>query len=197
MHTRSKMNIWGSKLLMRNGNGFNIKFAREKVIENIDNAVSELIQIPGFISMVPKIGTNIVYALPHALSVIEVAGLRERICQISKIKKVEVIEFGASLHMAAVVLEAMKKDPSLRAAINLRGGEDIVMGFEEIGVDPIILPQGGTNDVCPVVSKLMKSGRIHQAYYHPGGPGIEPTTTIIGRTPRELVEIVSELIRAV
>jgi predicted fused transcriptional regulator/phosphomethylpyrimidine kinase len=183
---------------MRNGTGFKKKSEREKVIEKLDNAVSELLQNPGFISLVPKIGTNIVYALSHASSVIEVAGLRERIHNISKKKKiVDDIEFGASLHMATVVLEAIKKDPSLRAAINLRGGEDIVIGLEKIGIDLMILLRGKTDDVCPVVSYLKKSERIHQAYFHPGGPSIEPTTTIIGRTPRDLVETVSELIRTV
>jgi len=183
---------------MRNGNGFDEESERVKVIKKLEHAVSEVIQIPRFISLVPEIGTNIVYALSHASSVIEVAGLRERINKNSRTKKIiNNIEFGASLHMATVVLEAMKKDPSFRAAINLRGGDDIVLGSEEIGIDLIILPRGKTHDVCPVVSNLKKSKIVHQAYYHPGGHGIESTTTLIGRTPRELVETVSELIRTV
>lgn len=183
---------------MRNDTCFDKKSERDKVIEKLENAVSELLHIPRFISLVPKIGTNIVYALSHASSVIEVVGLRKRIQNISRKKKVvDDIEFGASIHMATVVLEAMKKDPSFRAAINLRGGEDIVIGFEKIGIDLMILPFGTTDDVCPVVSYLKKSERIHQAYFHPGGPGIESTTTILGRNPRDLVETVLELIQTV
>ena len=73
---------------MRNGTGFENEIERDNVIEKLENVISELINNPEFFSLVPQIGTNIVCALSHASSVIEVAGLRKRIHNITRIKKI-------------------------------------------------------------------------------------------------------------
>ena len=70
--------------------------------------------------LIPEIRTNIVYALPEAKSVDEVAGIPGRVTKaFGRAFYCMEPAFGASDHMARLILAAMRYDGELRGAINV------------------------------------------------------------------------------
>jgi predicted fused transcriptional regulator/phosphomethylpyrimidine kinase len=80
--------------------------------------------------------------------------------------------------------------------VNVRGGDDIPGRLEALGLSVDVLPVGGEAGACPVASHIASRGELRDAYVHPGGLGVEATTTILARGPEELVRLLGELARA-
>jgi predicted fused transcriptional regulator/phosphomethylpyrimidine kinase len=101
---------------------------------------------------------------------------------------VEVV-YGGSRLLAFVVLEAMKLDCGRRAAVSVRGGQDVYDGLEGMGLSVALLPSEVGGEGCPVSVFLQRGGGLFDAYAHPRAFGIEPATTIVAETPSELTDI--------
>lgn len=84
-------------------------------------------------SLIPEVGMNIVYAASKAKDIQDVAGVAGRIVRLKgKVHPVGQIEFGASDHMARAVLTAMRFDPSIRSAANIRFSDTVVNILNEL-----------------------------------------------------------------
>ncbi|MDD1646260.1 MAG: phosphomethylpyrimidine kinase, partial [Methanomicrobiales archaeon] len=97
---------------------------RNEVLNRLRDAVSRL---EGGMdpALVPEVGTNLAYAVPGARSPSEVAAVEGRIVRLKgKVHPVGDVAFGASDHMARVVLTTLKFDPRVRAAGNVRFSEE-------------------------------------------------------------------------
>ena len=71
--------------------------------------------------LIPEVGMNIVYALPDARDKDDVAGVLGRIVRLGdRVHPVGEIAFGASDHVARIVLTAMRFDPVIRSGANIR-----------------------------------------------------------------------------
>ena len=93
-----------------------------------------------------------------------------------------------------MVLEAQKVEGSIRAAVNIRGGEDIKQMLEAAGVRVCVIPSRVEGEECPVTTYLRKSKTLYDAYLHPGDFGVEPTTTILGEKPKDLVDVLKRVL---
>ncbi len=171
---------------------------RDEVLDTLREVLSELEASKGFSSLIPQVGTNMVYAKQDASSTDEVAGLSGRVVLSRGTPKVcgEVL-YGGSKHMASVILEVSKLNPHMRAAVNIRGGEDVVKALREMNISLQVLPPEATGDACPVTTDIRESKKLHKAYYHPGAFGVEPSTTLIGEMPKQLLNTIVELARRV
>ncbi|OYT40485.1 MAG: bifunctional hydroxymethylpyrimidine kinase/phosphomethylpyrimidine kinase [Desulfurococcales archaeon ex4484_58] len=113
------------------------------VIENIKNALNKLLEKGELIHRyVPEVGMNLVMALPaqYARTVNDVAGVLGRIVKYGKtIKPVGPIEFGASSHLARLVLAILKHDPRVRAAVNVKYSEDLVERAKSRGYNVVFI----------------------------------------------------------
>ncbi|TRO53046.1 hypothetical protein E2P71_06820 [Candidatus Bathyarchaeota archaeon] len=168
---------------------------KDPLIDELQTALDRLLKIPNLVDLIPEVGTNIVYAKPGARSSDSVAGLIGRIIKGSgKPLVCGEIAYGASKYLSSVLFEAMRIDPSKRAAINIREGRDIANGLRAIGLRVHVLPSNVEGEGCPVAEYLESSETIHDAYLHPGDFGIEATTTIIGENPGDLVEVLERLV---
>ena len=167
---------------------------KDPLIDELHGALDRLLMIPGLVDLIPEVGTNIVYAKPGAISPDMVAGLIGRIIKGSgKPMVCGEIAYGASRFLSSVLFEAMRINSSKRAAINIRGGNDIPDKLEKIGLQVHVLPSRLEGEGCPVAIYLESSEKILDAYLHPGDVGIEATTTIIGETPGYLVDVLEKL----
>jgi predicted fused transcriptional regulator/phosphomethylpyrimidine kinase len=81
----------------------------------------------------------------------------------------------------------------MRAAVNIRGGEDVNRALRRMGLSLSELPPVSTGDACPVAVEIEKTGKLFRAYCHPGAFGVEPTTTLLAETPLMLVSTLAEL----
>ena len=98
----------------------------EEVLAGLSEAVDQLTRFmdPG---LIPEVGTNLVFALPGARTSDEVAAVQGRMVLLEgRVHAVGPVAFGASDHVARIVLTAMKFDPAIRSACNMRYSPRIV-----------------------------------------------------------------------
>jgi hydroxymethylpyrimidine/phosphomethylpyrimidine kinase len=104
-------------------------------INNVRDGVQLLKKVDAFANLIPEVGCNIAMALPNAKSPADVAAVTGRIVKLkSNAHVVGDIEFGASSHVARIILTAMKYDSSFRASVNIKYSEAIIGICREMGL---------------------------------------------------------------
>lgn len=108
---------------------------RYTTINNVRDGVQLLKESNAFANLIPEVGCNIAMALPSAKSPADVAAVTGRIVKLkNNVHVVGDIEFGASSHVARIILTAMKYDSSFKASVNIKYSEDIVGICREMGL---------------------------------------------------------------
>ncbi|EMR74051.1 hypothetical protein MCGE09_00589, partial [Thaumarchaeota archaeon SCGC AB-539-E09] len=167
---------------------------KDCIIIALEKAIERALDIGGLVDLIPEVGMNIVYAKPEPSSLDDVAGLSGRIIKaMGKPISCGEVVYGASRHLSSVVLEAMRLGSSKRAAINIRGGNDVEERLEAMGIRVQVLPLKVEGAGCPVAIHLRDAHGLVDAYLHPGDHGIEPTTTILGEDPSRLVDLLEKM----
>jgi hydroxymethylpyrimidine/phosphomethylpyrimidine kinase len=169
---------------------------RCRVLSELSAAFEMLRGAPGLSRLIPEVGMNLAFALPAASSVDEVAAFPGRLgLYHGRLTGFGPPEFGASSHVARIVLTAMQRDPGLRAALNIRHGEDVIAACRAAGLKlssfdraqepPEVAAREGGSLVWGVAEALKDEG-LPQAVYDTGGLGKEPMVRLLGRTPGEV-----------
>jgi hydroxymethylpyrimidine/phosphomethylpyrimidine kinase len=106
--------------------------------------------------------------------------------------------FGASRHIAAVILTAMTTHPDLRSAMNVKFFEDIenlapllhfkVASFDRSQEPPEVKAQEGNTLAWGVASILKPGAPPPDLIYDRGDWGKEPMIRILGTSPINVVE---------
>lgn len=150
---------------------------------------------------VPEVGSNIAYALPAADSAEDVCALRGRIHRVGGgLAMTGSADFGASRHVARVVLAAMGFDPSMRSAVNLKYTHQNLRRLERAGFrlgtfDRSRQPEGTSTMEWGTAEAILARGRMPDAIYDPGSVGKEGMIRVLGRTPEEVVRKVRRIVR--
>jgi hydroxymethylpyrimidine/phosphomethylpyrimidine kinase len=104
-------------------------------INNVREGVQTLKETDAFAMLIPEVGCNIAMALQDAQSIADVAAVSGRIVKLKdQAHVVGDIEFGASSHVARIILSAMKYDPAYRASMNIKYSETILDICRELGL---------------------------------------------------------------
>ena len=167
------------------------------VISALEDAVGELSRSMDA-GLIPEVGSNIAYALPDARDKDDVAAVQGRIVRLSgQPHPVGPVDFGASDHVARIVLTAMKFDPgytlrgkypvySRRSSGSLR----ICCWKPVHSIAGTSRPEhapwtGGSHSAAAPVS-LMSSSIA-------GPVGREPMVRILGQDPEEVAAIIGRI----
>jgi hydroxymethylpyrimidine kinase/phosphomethylpyrimidine kinase len=171
---------------------------RYQVIRELKEAFGQL--KAGKIShLIPEISSNLGYGLTGARSSEDVAAFPGRIVRLREtVAAVEGPDFGASQHVARIILTVMRRDPEWRSAMNIRYsketlGEIAKKGFTVGRFDRRLEPrtvkaregsslEWGTEEV------LKKAKAVPDFIYDEGDVGKEPMIRVLGRTPRDVVQ---------
>ena len=161
-----------------------------KILQNSDNMAQ----------LIPEVRSNLVMAREDAKTIDDVAGVPGRITTVKgTVRAFLEPEWGASSHMARLILEVMKYDPQRRSAINLRYHPDIIAICEKLGLkvayynrmeepDESRSVEGKT--ISWGVEKAINSlGEVPDVIYHTGDWGKEAIITLIGRDPVEVAQM--------
>ncbi|MBT8507704.1 phosphomethylpyrimidine kinase [Methanomicrobiaceae archaeon CYW5] len=163
---------------------------RAAVLHDLENAVRTICSSMD-VSLVPEVGLNIVFALPNATDSADVAGVEGRIVRLrGHPHAVGEVAFGASSHVARVVLTALRHDPEIRSAANIRFSEGAVaiaedMKFDICSFDRTSEPPGtrtmdwGVEQCC--------TDEVPDVIYDRGAVGKEPMIRILGEDPEVVV----------
>ncbi|MBN2398481.1 MAG: bifunctional hydroxymethylpyrimidine kinase/phosphomethylpyrimidine kinase [Deltaproteobacteria bacterium] len=160
-------------------------------------------------NIIPEIQSNLVYALPYARGADDVAAIPGRIIRVGdNAETLHDPEFGASSHIAGVVLTVMRYDGTIRSAMDIRFSEDILRICEELGYDvdsfsrsdepADVKEREGSSLEWGTNAVLSKRSAIPDAIFDRGEAGKEPVIRVLGRTPAlvaEKVVSISEKLR--
>jgi hydroxymethylpyrimidine/phosphomethylpyrimidine kinase len=169
---------------------------RKSVVSALADAVKELVSSmdPG---LIPEVGSNIAYALPGARDKDEVAAVQGRIVRLSgQVHPVGPADFGASDHVARIVLTAMKFDPAIRCAANIRYSPEVIGIIEDLLLETCSFDRAheppGTRTMDWGVAFCCRSG-VPDVIFDRGAVGKEPMVRILAQDPAEVVAIISRI----
>ncbi|MGQ9679039.1 MAG: thiamine-phosphate synthase family protein [bacterium] len=184
---------------------------REEILSRLRSAVAILESCPEFALLIPEVRSNVAFCTAKARTLDDVAAVDGRITVVSgKPKASGPVCFGASDHLARLILTLRQHQPTIRTALNFRWNESILnyvttwaahhgkqMGVidrknepdEVIGRDKMSIPWK--------VKELLAGtgGLVPEIFYETRGWGKEPLFIIIGNDPIEIVQEVTALAR--
>ncbi|QJA05861.1 hypothetical protein FVE67_03190 [Thermosulfurimonas marina] len=175
-----------------------------QVLEALAEAAEEFCTHP-VRPLIPEVQTNLAYALPLARGPEEVAAFPGRIVGYGKTARpVGCPAFGASSHVARIVLAALRFDPEKRAAMNIRYEEEFLKRAEALGLrvahfsrteepEEIKRREGGTLSWA-VTAVCQRLGYVPDLIADPGDLGKEPMIRILARSPQEAVRLALKLL---
>lgn len=171
------------------------------VLSNVEEALRELLRNSSKVAeIIPEVGMNLVMSMPpqYVRGVEDVAGISGRIVKFEDgVKIVGPVRFGASSHLARLVIEALRMDPGVRAALNIKFDEEFIkkaveLGYSAVFVDRLKEPEDVRrvegSSLRWVVDEVFKTtGKIPDIIYDKGCLGKEAMIRILGRDALEVV----------
>jgi len=168
----------------------------------LKTAVEQLINIlPA--SFIPEVGLNFVYACSNATSRNDICGINGRIVKYNDRPYLcGSLAFGASKHVAAIVLAAQSVDSPVRSALNIRYSKTSVEQCKKIGFtvgtferkdEPATAPSTMEWGTKYAIGTL---GRVPDIIYDTGGVGKEPMIRILGQNPADVLATLRTLVAA-
>jgi hydroxymethylpyrimidine/phosphomethylpyrimidine kinase len=180
------------------------------IIYQLRKAVSELEKIKAFSSLMPEVRVNFVYAKENPKKVSDVVAVDGRITVVNGYPKASGnIKYGASDHLARILIEIAKYDKNIRASINFKFSTDIFITIRKycrknsliIGkIDRKQEPKrtqikDGESIAWKVAYMYKTHNRIPKIFYENEGWGKEPLFVVVGKDPQEVLETVKGIIR--
>lgn len=182
-------------------------FAREqeksRVLEALKTSLVRL-QEARVGHLVPEVQSNLGYALPFAETPAHVAAFPGRLVRLGeKMVAVSSPSFGASRHIATIILTTMRHDPAFRSAMNIRFSQARIrqcqaLGWKACSFDRAHEPadvkeREGSTLEWGTERVLSKEGTIPDIIFDRGDVGKEPMIRVLGRSPDEVVDKVLRL----
>lgn len=165
-----------------------------------------------FAALIPEVRTNLVYARQNAQSREDVLGIDGRITVVNGLPHAAgTPKFGASSHMARLLIELRKVDPSVRAGIDFANtpaltrwleGYCRAKGWVFSSIDrknePEEIKEEEGASMPWKVREACRSagGRAPKIFYETGAVGKEPVTVLVGKEPIEVATEMCEIARA-
>jgi hydroxymethylpyrimidine kinase/phosphomethylpyrimidine kinase len=176
---------------------------RYKVIDELANAVDQLTRTKNFEKLIPESQSNIVYAIPNANNINDVAGVNGRIVKAGdRSVPTSGIKFGASKHVASSILEYMKTNQLVRSALNIKNEKRILdkcnrlfrVTHYERKLEPKTIKNREGRSISWGVSTALSKNPDADIIYHTGDIGKEPMIIIFGQNPQEVVDKVKSIL---
>lgn len=176
---------------------------RYQVIEELGRAVENLVNMKNFADLIPETQSNLVYAIPNAKGLEDVAGVNGRIVKAgNKSVPTSGIKFGASKHVASSVLEYMKTNQMIRSALNIKNDNSILNGckklftvsYYERNLEPGIIKEKEGNSIPWGIKMALLRNPDADIIYHTGDLGKEPMIIIFGHSPQDVIDKVKKLL---
>ncbi len=176
---------------------------KERVLEELRAALDRLLSQP-LGRLIPEIRSNFGFALPGAVNPQQVAAVPGRISQIGdRLVSFSQPAFGASQHVAKVILAALRHDPRSRSAMVVRYSREALeacgraglklASFDRADEPPEVKEREGSSLEWGTGEALKGLDHTPDGIFDEGEKGKEPVIRILGRTPLEVVEKVLAL----
>lgn len=184
---------------------------REEILNRLSLAVALLELCPEFALLIPEVRTNIGFCTEDAQTPNDVAAVDGRITIVGgKPKASGPIRFGASDHLARLIINLRQYQSAVRTALNFRWNESILnyvstwaehhnkrIGAIDRKKEPDEVIGRDQMSISWKVKELLAStgGLVPEIFYETRGWGKEPLFILIGVDPVEIVQEVTALAR--
>jgi predicted fused transcriptional regulator/phosphomethylpyrimidine kinase len=164
-----------------------------------------------FANLIPEVRTNLVYARTNAITREDVMGIDGRVTIVSgRPHAAGKPRFGASSHMARLIIEIRKIDPSLRAGMDFANNPHLAKWLENHcrtkgWVFSVIDRRNEPEDIKAAEGASMPwkvkaaieaaCGKVPKIFYETGAIGKEPVSVLVGREPLVVAQQVCEIAR--
>jgi len=180
----------------------------EMVLDNLARAVQMLQNCSEFSLLMPEVRVNLVYALPGAKTSDEVVAIDGRITVVQGLPHASGMpQWGASDHMARLIIEVRKYDPTINAGINFKcdvtvidvvrkycSEQGMLFGWIDRTKEPAkVAEQDGTSMPWKIKQLASDSGGIPRLFYEGEGWGKEPLFVALGNDAVEVAGIAIEI----
>jgi hydroxymethylpyrimidine/phosphomethylpyrimidine kinase len=177
--------------------------SRYSVILSLTHSIKILEELKDFYVIIPETKTNFVYSIESPQSLNDVAGILGRISDIGrKIKIPNLVEFGASKHVANAVISANKINNTIRSAMNIKNNEQILnickkhfeYSFylrEEEGIEN--RNREGFTVSWGIKTEFEKKNTA-EIVFHDGDYGKEPMIMVFGKDPIDVINKIKLII---
>ena len=170
---------------------------RYPVIQKLKEAI-ELLKGAKLGHLIPEVSSNVGYALPGAEGPGDVAAFPGRIVRFKdSMATLGDPEFGASQHIASIILTVMAFHPEYAAAMNIKYSKEnvarlkakgfVVAHFDRRKEPRQIKKREGSSLEWGVAEVLKKSKGVPDFIYDEGDVGKEPMIRVLGQNPTEVV----------
>ena len=174
------------------------EMARYPVIQELKKALETLKQRHLGL-LIPEVSSNLGYALPGAEGAEDVAAFPGRIVRLrDTIASLSDPEFGASQHIAKIILTVMNFDAEYGSAMNIRYSREnvarlrrkgfLVGHFDRKREPRQVKEKEGSSLEWGVQDVLRRLKRVPDFIYDEGDVGKEPMIRVLGRDPMEVVQ---------
>ncbi len=164
-----------------------------------------------FTELIPEVRTNLVYAKEEPQGPSDVMAIEGRITIVNAMPHAAGgPKFGASSHMARLIVELNKSDSSIRAGINFASNPSFakwlmdycaskgwVFSVIDRSKEPDVLKDEEGKSMPWKIAEAVKAadGLIPKVFYETGAIGKEPVSVLIGKDPIEVAQQVCEIAR--
>jgi hydroxymethylpyrimidine/phosphomethylpyrimidine kinase len=178
---------------------------RYEVLKKLDAATKIVESLGSFGKLIPETQSNLVFALPDAKQLNDIAAIKGRIVRFGEgaLCASPIVEFGASKHVASAVLVYMISNPLIRSAINIRFDKQIERilktDFKVTSYDRRLeRPDASRKEGMSIpwgIKHALKENPQAEAIYHRGSIGKEAMCIIFGREPSEVVHKANHILK--
>lgn len=163
-------------------------------IEHVAEAVRMVEGSHQFVGIMPEVSVNIAYASEGASSVQEIVAVPGRIVKVGgRARSFMRPEYGASTHVANVLLAMMSHDRSMRASMNVRYDQKMRRALREMKMSPIVLEEANVKNDTEMIRSLTvalrRATRPIEAVIDPGAPGLEPGLYLFAHDAVDVVRL--------
>jgi hydroxymethylpyrimidine/phosphomethylpyrimidine kinase len=184
--------------------------AREIILGNITAALHKLEQCAEFALLIPEVRVNLAYALPGATDRRDVAAVEGRITAVRGLPHASGLPaFGASDHMARLIIEVRKYDAQINAGINFKYDKTVeeitreycaehqwLFGWIDRSREPAeVVQQDGASMPWKIRDLVTRTKGTPRLFYEGEGWGKEPLFVAIGADAVEVTDIAIEIAR--
>ncbi len=159
----------------------------QEVLSDLRAALRMLEASPTFTRLIPSVGSNLARGRKGARTPLDVAAVPGRIFEMRGAVRVPAApEFGASRHVAEVVLAVASRFPRDLAALNVRADAATLAAAQSLGWGLVKFDAAYDGRSDRIAKALCGQKRPPRALYHEGAFAIEPIMYVVGQSAREV-----------
>jgi hydroxymethylpyrimidine/phosphomethylpyrimidine kinase len=177
--------------------------SRYKIVTSLQNNIKTLEELKDFYLLIPETKTNFVYSLEGPKNLMDVAGVLGRITNMgTRIRSPNLVEFGASSHVANAIIAANEFNRALRSAINIKNEKKIlevckanfVCSSYSRSEEQTENKDKEGNTVSWGIKNAMGREPGAEMVFHDGDYGKEPMIIVFGKDPSEIIDKLKTII---